>query len=77
MKNLKLGTKIWAVLSVPLLGILIFAIMGLSEQRNIYLQIGKMTQLTGLAEQSGLLIHELQKERGRSSFYGLLFFLGF
>jgi methyl-accepting chemotaxis protein len=67
LKNVKIRLKLLMLLSVPVLGMLVFSAREVVDKS---LLLGHLTQtgtLTRLAVQAGALSHELQKERGLSS----------
>lgn len=64
LKNLKIGTKLFCMLLLPLLGLLIFAVRDVSEKVAYLQEMKQAKTLTTLAVSASGLIHELQKERG-------------
>lgn len=67
LKNLKIRTKLFMMVALPVAGLLIFCLYDIKEN---YLRLQGLVQtekLTGLAVQVGGLSHEIQKERGYSS----------
>ncbi|MDT0500496.1 nitrate- and nitrite sensing domain-containing protein [Halomonas sp. PAR7] len=69
LNRIPMGWKFVVALTLPLLALTGFALIGILERQQL---AGNMEQLTTLAElssQTGDLVHELQRERGMSSGY--------
>jgi len=64
--NLKISTRIGLAISIPILGMLVFSSIGLSDKVAASSRIGDIEQIAGLAPGIGQTIHELQRERGLS-----------
>ncbi len=67
MKNMKLSSKLMLMLIIPIIGLLIFAINGVSEKLELSNNAETIEKLSQLAVHSSTLVHELQKERGRTA----------
>jgi methyl-accepting chemotaxis protein len=55
------------ILLIPLIGLLVFGVQGVQERRRVIGECKALTGLSDVAVRIGNLVHELQKERGRSS----------
>ncbi|MCZ7528318.1 MAG: methyl-accepting chemotaxis protein [Acidimicrobiia bacterium] len=64
MKNLKISTKLLALVLVPLLGLAYFAGTRALDQRREAAEAGDLQALVELSVRQGNLLHETQKERG-------------
>jgi len=69
LKNLKIRTKLFMMLAIPLIGLLIFSLWDVREHYLLLQGLIQSEKLTGLAVDVGKLSHEMQKERGYSSGY--------
>ena len=69
MNNLKLSTKIILLTIIPLLGILVGTTIFFFRKNIVVHQSQKVENLTMLAEKISAVVHELQKERGRSAMF--------
>jgi hypothetical protein len=67
MPRLSLAAKMALILSIPFAGVLTFGVQGVTERYKIIHECKSLNQLSGLAVTIGDLVHEFQKERGRSS----------
>ena len=70
MPRLSLASKMALILLIPCSAVLTFGIQGVTERYQIIRECESVNQLSGLAVMIGDLVHEFQKERGRS--YGFL-----
>jgi hypothetical protein len=70
MPRLSLASKMALILVIPCTAVLTFGIQGVSERYKVIRECESVNQLSGLAVMIGNLVHEFQKERGRS--YGFL-----
>ena len=66
-QNLKIGTRILACVLVPIAGLLFFAGTTMMEKYTTADELQKVGAVTDLAPTVSALVHELQKERGRSA----------
>ncbi|MDY0383662.1 nitrate- and nitrite sensing domain-containing protein [Trichlorobacter sp.] len=64
--NLKIGPKLLLVLTIPIIGMLIFATMNLRGNLRTLDNMRSTQALVAVSTSAGNLIHELQKERGFS-----------
>ena len=64
--NLKIGPKLLLVLTIPIIGMLIFATMNLRDNLRTLDNMRTTQALVTVSTSAGNLIHELQKERGLS-----------
>jgi methyl-accepting chemotaxis protein len=69
LQNLKIRTRIATALLIPVLGLLIFSGLSLSEKRQVASDMGQLEDLVKLANHLSRFVHELQKERGVSAVY--------
>lgn len=67
--NLKMRSKIFVILSFPIAGLLYFAGEGIVERVRTANEMKTLKTLMKLSENTGSLIHELQKERGMTGVY--------
>ena len=56
-------------LVLPIVGLLIFSGMTLLEKRGVVSEMDSLQELADLAPTISALVHELQKERGRSAVF--------
>ncbi|MDP6567092.1 MAG: nitrate- and nitrite sensing domain-containing protein [Alphaproteobacteria bacterium] len=66
-KNIKIGVRLILAVSLPILGLLAYSGLTITEK---YRTAGEMEQLNGLARLAppiSALVHEMQKERGQSA----------
>ncbi len=66
-KNIRIGTKLFLIAVLPLIGLLFFATGNIINHYKTMKEGNRTRTLTALAVRTGALIHELQKERGLSS----------
>jgi signal transduction histidine kinase/DNA-binding NarL/FixJ family response regulator len=59
--------KLAAVVMVPVLTVVCFGIYGISERHQVAEEMAGIRQLVGLSTKVSALVHDLQKERGRSA----------
>lgn len=67
MKTTKLSTLLALLLVVPLLGLAFFGLRSAHEKWVVYQDYARLGQNSAVLQQIGHTVHELQKERGRSS----------
>ena len=67
MKKMGLKGKLVLLLSLPILGILYFAVSGIFDRAMVLGDARDIKELTTLSIHSSALVHELQKERGASA----------
>ncbi|MEA1972918.1 MAG: nitrate- and nitrite sensing domain-containing protein [Candidatus Cloacimonadota bacterium] len=68
-KNLKLSTKVMIITLIPIIIVIIGSASVLISQNNTVVELHKVKKLTKLAEKVSAVVHELQKERGRSAMF--------
>ncbi len=66
-RNARLRTKALVALLAGALGVLTFALINVSERRAVADNAGDVQRLVQLSVQAGDLLHETQKERGRTA----------
>ncbi|RAU23074.1 methyl-accepting chemotaxis protein [Paramagnetospirillum kuznetsovii] len=66
LRNLSLSSRIGIAILIPVLGMLVFSGIGLSEKIAFAKKMNQLEELAGLGPTIGTLVHELQKERGMS-----------
>jgi len=69
LKNLKISTKLFMMITAPVIGLLIFSCFSVKDHYVALKDIIQTESLTGLGVKVGALSHEIQKERGYSSGY--------
>ncbi len=67
MRNLRLGSRIGIAILIPVLGMLIFSGIGLTEKLSFSAKMDQLEDMAGLGPAIGAVVHELQKERGMSA----------
>ncbi|MEO5378275.1 MAG: methyl-accepting chemotaxis protein [Magnetococcus sp. DMHC-6] len=67
LQYLKLKTKLFILLLIPLTGLIFFGALGVYDKHAVSRQMEDMEQLSGLAVEISALVHEAQKERGMSA----------
>lgn len=67
MSNLTLGKKITLLLTVPIIGLVCFAANTVYMKYDMYCQMNRVGGLSSLAVEISSLVHETQKERGRTA----------
>jgi len=65
--NLKIGPKLLLVLTIPIIGMLLFAAKNLKDNLSTLGNMRTTQALVSVSTSAGSLIHELQKERGLSA----------
>ncbi len=65
--NLNVKSKIALMLLFPLMGLLYFSVTGIWEKSGVVQEMGQLQELSALAVSSSELVHETQKERGRTA----------
>jgi len=69
LKNMKVGTKLYAVLAAPLLVLVILAYVGVSQRLTVASGAQRVEQLATMAQTSANLANELQAEAYYSAAY--------
>ncbi len=69
VRSIKIGIRIAIAVLVPIFGLVILATSALLDQRREVAEMGQLQELAELAPAVSGLVHELQKERGRSAGY--------
>jgi signal transduction histidine kinase len=69
LKNLKVGTKLVAILVAPVLVLLLLAVVGVNQRMNEASDAERVNELTEFTEASSLLVKELQLEGLYSAVY--------
>ena len=69
LENAKIGFRIALALVLPIVGLLIFSGMTLLDKRGVVSEMDSLQELADLAPTISSLVHELQKERGRSAVF--------
>jgi len=67
LDELKLSTRLVAILVLPLAGLLWFGVQGSLKLRDVSVAMGEMENLSALATRISSLVHETQKERGMTA----------
>jgi methyl-accepting chemotaxis protein len=67
--NLGMRTKLIAMLAVPLVGLVLFGVIGIAEKRRQASDAAAIEKLTGLSSTMGAYLHESQKERGLTGLF--------
>ncbi|TAN56318.1 MAG: methyl-accepting chemotaxis protein [Magnetospirillum sp.] len=67
LRNLRLSSRIGIAILIPVLGMLIFSGIGLTEKLGFSARMDQLEDLAGLGPTIGAVVHELQKERGMSA----------
>ncbi len=65
--NLKMVNKLGILVGVPLIGVLVFSWMLFTAKYAVYKEMRLFENLTSLSVKIGALVHETQKERGRTA----------
>ena len=66
LRNLKIGPKLLILITIPVLGLLYFAVSGVIERAQVASEAGQVQELVELSVKISAYIHETQKERGRT-----------
>ncbi len=69
INNLKVKSKLMFMISIPLLGLIIFSILLSKSYYEVYLNMSKLKDVTVLSTKISSLVHEIQKERGLTAGY--------
>jgi methyl-accepting chemotaxis protein len=69
MKNLSLASKLLFLVTVPLAGLAFFGLRVSLEKWQVYREYVVLEQNSAVLQQIGSVVHEMQKERGRSAGY--------
>ena len=64
LKNIKIGPKLLLLIFVPIIGLLIFGAMNVTDRYTNLRNIRETQTLVAFSVKAGALVHELQKERG-------------
>lgn len=67
LDNVSIQKKIFLVLIIPIASLLYFSVSGILEKRSEQQDLQSLQQLAKLAVTSSSLVHETQKERGRTA----------
>jgi len=67
LKNLSVRTKLFLLISIPLLGLIYFSALKLVQASAVVDNAAKIEQLVKIASANAALVHEIQKERGASA----------
>ena len=67
IRDLKIGTRVLIGMLVPALGLLFFAGASMIDKYETSQELHRVSELAHLAPRISDLVHELQKERGRSA----------
>ena len=67
MPNLSMRNKLLLMILPPILGLLVFSWISVSEKVTSVREMKRTHQLSVLAVSTGSLVHELQKERGMTA----------
>ncbi|HYY12099.1 MAG TPA: nitrate- and nitrite sensing domain-containing protein, partial [Kineosporiaceae bacterium] len=66
-RNARLRTRALVALLAGALGVLTFAVLDVSERRAVADNAGEVQRLVELSVQTGDLLHQTQRERGRTA----------
>jgi methyl-accepting chemotaxis protein len=69
MNRFALTTRLVLLLILPLLGVLAFGVRGAAEKKNVAQEYARLERSNTVLVQIGQVVHELQRERGRSAVY--------
>ena len=69
LRNLKIGPKLLLLIFVPIIGLLIFGAITVTERYTNLRNIHETQALVNFSVKAGALIHEFQKERGLTAGY--------
>jgi methyl-accepting chemotaxis protein len=64
LKNMKIGPKLLLLIFVPIIGLLLFGAMTVTDRYTNLRNIRETQTLVAFSVKAGALVHELQKERG-------------
>ncbi len=67
LHRISMGRKFAMTLALPLLAMAWLAVTGILEREDIASEMGHLQEMTELSQQAGVLVHELQRERGMSA----------
>ncbi|MBF0368158.1 MAG: nitrate- and nitrite sensing domain-containing protein [Magnetococcales bacterium] len=67
--NLGIRTKLALMLTLPVLSLLYYAGSGYQQQKSLMSELERLDRLSVFSVQVGVFVHEMQKERGRTSLY--------
>ncbi|MEM7171964.1 MAG: nitrate- and nitrite sensing domain-containing protein, partial [Pseudomonadota bacterium] len=65
--NISIATRTMIGIFVPVLGLLLFSGVAMKEKYDAAQEIGKIHEMANLAPTLSAVVHEMQKERGRSA----------
>ncbi len=69
LNALSLRSKFLIMLLIPLSGLIFFGARQVLDQQDVAVRMSSLNQLASLGVNIGVLVHEIQKERGRSAGY--------
>ena len=67
MKNIRIGNRLLIAAMVPVLGLLAYAAIIMTERWATAQEMAKLNEIAALAPTISALVHEMQKERGQSA----------
>ena len=67
LEMLRVGNRVRLVIALPLIAVLFFAIQGLIDKKGEVDRTSQVVELVDLGESVSALVHEMQKERGKSA----------
>ncbi|MCM2973690.1 methyl-accepting chemotaxis protein [Larsenimonas suaedae] len=67
LHRISMGRKFLLTLTLPLLAMVYFAVTGVIERQQTAAEMNQLQSLTALAQRSGDLVHQLQRERGMTA----------
>ncbi len=67
LENMSIKSKIYLLLSIPIMGLLFFSIYGVVAKRDTAIEMETIQTLTELSVKASALVHETQKERGMTA----------
>ncbi len=67
MSNMKMRNKLILMVGTPLIGLLVLSCLFLTDRLGVFNEMARIEDATSLAVKVGALVHETQKERGRTA----------
>ena len=67
LDKIQFKSKLILILILPVIGVIYFSFSSITEKINIYTEMKTLEQLTDFAVRISALVHETQKERGRTA----------
>jgi len=67
LNNIKLKTKLFLVLALPILGLLFFSLVVSMEKYRTMVELDALAEFSSLAVKMSATVHEIQKERGMTA----------